>query len=343
MRQPPGVSSTASDPFGERNAAGLRARLTVLGGAFTVESADAAALQLAVDAFGGLPRHRLRRQQHQFRVRLVVTDHRPTWSVRAGPPRPMLTAGNGLLCATVDAGNFAAVDIEQSRALVCLSPAMLRFPYHARYELIELAMVTLASRAQGLVPLHAACVGTHGLGVLLIGASGAGKSTLALHALANGMQLVSEDSAFVATEDLRVAGIPNYLHVQPKALGFLEDGPLLAEILRSPMISRRSGTRKYEVDLRKLRGRTAAPLRLTTTVFLSRRAAAPQNALTRLGRRELLSRLRDEQPYAAGLASWREFERRIVTLPAFELRRAGSPDTAIRQLRALLSAGHEPS
>ena len=78
-----------------------------------------------------------------------------------------------------------------------MSPGMLRYPYHARYELIELAMVTLASRAQSLVPLHAACVGVRGTGLLLIGASGAGKSTLALHALFSGMQLLSEDSAFV--------------------------------------------------------------------------------------------------------------------------------------------------
>jgi hypothetical protein len=58
---------------------------------------------------------------------------------------------------------------------------MLRFPYHARYELIEFAVFTLAARAQGLVPLHAACVGEEGRGLLLMGESGAGKSTASLH------------------------------------------------------------------------------------------------------------------------------------------------------------------
>jgi len=330
--------SAASDPFGERARAGLHARLSVLGGTFTVESADAAALQLAIDAFGGLPRHRLRAASRSFGVRLVVNDYRSSW-VRTGPPRPTLTGVDGLLCATIDAGNFAVVDIKQSRALVCLTPAMLRFPYHARYELIELAAVTLASRAQELVPLHAACIGSRGRGVLLMGASGAGKSTLTLHALVSGMQLLSEDSAFVDVDSLRVTGLPNYLHIQPSALGFLTNASLLAQILQSPMISRRSGARKYEVDLRGIRAKLAAtPLKLGATVFLSRRRATPHNALEPLSRKLLLKRLRDEQPYAAALSNWRQFERRVVALPAFELRRTAHPDIAVRRLQELLAA-----
>ena len=72
------------------------------------------------------------------------------------------------------------------------------------------------------MPLHAACVGAKGNGVLLMGASGTGKSTLSLHALAGGMQLLSEDSAFVALDGLRVTGVSNYLHVGPHALRFMQ-------------------------------------------------------------------------------------------------------------------------
>jgi hypothetical protein len=333
------MTSTASDPFGEHAPTRLRARLDVLGAAFTVESSDPAALDLAVAAFGGLPRHRLGNERHRLHVRLVLTERRPAWKRRADPPRPTLTSGNGLLCATIDAGNFAIVDVAMSRALVALSPAMLRYPYHARYELIELAMVTLASRAQPLVPLHAACIGVRGAGLLLMGASGAGKSTLALHAFASGMQLLSEDSAFVAMDGLRVTGVPNYLHVRPDALGSLEDGELRAQIRRSPMIRRRSGARKHEVDLRRLPGKLAtALLRVAATVFLSTRSAAGQDPLVPLERRALLARLRREQPYAAGLANWREFERRIATVPAYELRRTEHPDVAVQRLRSLLAA-----
>ena len=46
-----------------------------------------------------------------------------------------------------------------SRALVSRREGHAEAPYYARYELIELAFVTLATRGQALVPLHAACVG----------------------------------------------------------------------------------------------------------------------------------------------------------------------------------------
>lgn len=334
------MTSAASDPFGEHSPASLRTRLGVLGADFIVESSSAAALQLAVDAFGGLPRHRLGTEPRRFRVRLVSTEHRSTWPAGAEPPRPLLNAGgNGLLCATIDAGNFAVIDIPQSRALVCMSRALLKRRYHARYELIELAMVTLASRGQSLVPLHAACVGARGSGVLLMGSSGAGKSTIALHAFAAGMQLLSEDSAFVCVDTLRVTGTPNFLHVHPSATGLLAEGPLPAKIRRSPTISRRSGARKLEVDLRQLPGRRAAtPLELAAIVFLSRRPATPRNTLEAVGRKALLTRLRREQPYAARLPEWREFERRVATVPAYELRRTTHPDQAVDELRALLAS-----
>jgi hypothetical protein len=202
---------------------------------------------------------------------------------------------------------------------------------------VELAFLTLAARGQSLVPLHAACVGAHGKGLLLMGASGAGKSTLSLHAFVDGLQLLSEDSAFVALESLRISGVPGYLHVSPQGLRFLRSHPLRKAIERSPTIERRSGARKHEVDLRKLDGKIArAPLRLAATVFLSRRPARRNAVLQPLGREALLERLRREQPYASAQPHWRAFERRAVRIPAYELRRPEHPDIAIRLLRGLL-------
>jgi energy-coupling factor transporter ATP-binding protein EcfA2 len=327
----------AEDPFGEHAEARWRARLCVLGGDFTVDSDDAALLGLAVEAFGGMPKHRLERRPHRFRARLVLTNHTQSWARASAPPRPVLGAGEGLLCATVDAGNFAIVDASMSRALVCVSKAMLRHRYHARYELVELAFLTLAARAQSLVPLHAACVGANGKGVLLMGASGTGKSTLSLHALAGGMQFLSEDSAFVAVESLRVTGVPSYLHLGWQTLRFLEPEALRRAIARSPTIERRSGARKLEVDLRELDVKVArAPLRLAATVFLSRRKAGRQPTLRALGRDALIARLRREQPYASATPNWRAFERRIVDEPAYELPRTEHPDIAVRLLGTLL-------
>jgi hypothetical protein len=53
--------------------------------------------------------------------------------------------------------------------------------------------------------------------------------------------------------------------------------------------------------------------------------------------------LRSEQPYAAGLETWRAFEQRVATLPAYELRRTAHPDDAVAQLRGLLAAARPPA
>jgi hypothetical protein len=249
----------------------------------------------------------------------------------------VLGAGAGLLCATVDAGNFAVIDPAMSRAVVAVSNAMLQYRYHARYELLELAVLTLAARAQSLVPLHAACIGLNGNGLLLMGASGTGKSTLTVQALEAGMQLLSDDSAFVTCDGKNVTGVPNYLHVPNDALRFVRSKLLRRSIERSPTIERRSGARKFEVDLRKLEGRIArAPLRLVATVFLSRRAAGRRAALGPIERRSLLERLRREQLYACGSPAWAAFEQRVAGIPAYELCRPEHPAVAVRVLSTLL-------
>jgi hypothetical protein len=327
----------ADDPFGERTPADFRTQLSVLGCDFSVESTDRALGNLAVDAFGDLPRYKLDQQPRALTVSLVLTNHKRTWSRGAEPPRPVLSSGNGMLCATMDAGNFAIVDVAMSRALICISAAMLQYPYHARYELIEFAFLTLASRAQRLVPLHAACVGRNESGLLLMGSTGSGKSTLSLHALAAGMQLLSEDSAFVASTSLTITGVPNYIYLQREALNFLQPGRLRRQIQSSPKIRRRSGVQKYQANLREMHGSIArAPLQLTAIVMLSRRSVTKQPVLKPLPSKTFLAQLRREQPYASGMSNWGEFERSIADLPAYELRRPQHPDIAVRELQALL-------
>jgi len=333
------MTRPGADPFGEGFQAGSRARLSLLGGDFTIESSDSKLLQLAVDAFGGLPRHRLNSKPHRFKVRLTLSNHKSTWPRSKEPPQPVLSAGGGLLCATVDAGNFAVIDIAMSRALISVSTKMMQHPYHARHELIELAFLTLASRAQQLVPLHAACVGAKGNGLLLMGNSATGKSTLSLQALAAGMQYLSEDSAFVELEKLRVTGVPNYLHVQSDSLAFLPPGTLREQIECAPVIQRRSGAIKHQFDVRRQRRSIArSPLILAGTVFLTRRKAGNKPALKPLDKKSLRLRLRREQPYAAARENWREFERQILTLPAHELNRTEHPQIAVELLRKLLGA-----
>ena len=69
------MKRASSDPFGERRPARFRAQVSVLGGTFTIDSTDAILQRLALDAFDGLPHHRLAQKPQQFHVSLVGTDH----------------------------------------------------------------------------------------------------------------------------------------------------------------------------------------------------------------------------------------------------------------------------
>jgi hypothetical protein len=231
---------------------------------------------------------------------------------------------------------MTAVYPSGSAALVVVERELLRFPYHLRYELIEFAVFTLAARAQNLLPLHAACVGSGGRGLLLLGASGAGKSTAMLHGALAGMDLVSEDSLFVTPDTLRATGVANFLHIRRESLGFLPAREA-ARLRRSPIIRRRSGVEKLEIDLRQPRFRLAPrPVELAGVVELCPRRAGAGASLTALGSRELLARLRDTQPYAAGLRGWRVFSRAVRRLPAFVLSRGRHPDETVEVLQRLL-------
>jgi hypothetical protein len=215
---------------------------------------------------------------------------------------------------------------------------MLGHPYHLRYELIEFAVFTLATRGLGLVPLHGACVGRQGRGILLLGASGAGKSTLALHSLLQGMDFLAEDAVFVQSENMLAAGVANFLHVQANALRFVEDDAIRRWISEAPVIRRRSGVEKFEADLRQGHGRLAAdPLELVGTVFVSAQPADdPDVLLSPIHQDEIAVRLRADQAYAAGQPGWHRFEQQMMQLGVHQLRRGGHPRDAVAALRRLL-------
>jgi hypothetical protein len=254
--------------------------------------------------------------------------------VREPPPFAMLSAP-GLLCGAGDRSSLAVMSAEQGAALIVVARELLRFPYHLRYELIELAVFTLAARVQGLMPLHAACVGRGRRGLLLIGESGAGKSTAVLHCALRGLDLIAEDSLFVAPRSLLATGVANFLHVRRESLRFLPAAEARL-IRRAPTIRRRSGVRKFEIDLRQRRFRLApGPLAVSGLVALSPRGAGREPLLLPISSREALERLRLSQPYAAGQPGWRLFAQRMRAVPAFELRRGRHPRESAEALEQL--------
>jgi hypothetical protein len=323
------------DPFQERARAPARRCMQILGARFEFESRSPRLLELVDSAYAGLPQHRLGGAVPKLRVRLESTAREPTGHARAPPPLRTLS-GAGFLCGATARSGFVAVSPEARSALVVVPQEMLGYAYHTRYELIEFAVFTLAQRVQGLVPLHAACVGRGGRGMLLMGGSGAGKSTLALHCLLQGFEFLSEDSTFVAPNSMRATGIANFLHVRANSLKFLRHGADATMIRESPVIRRRSGIAKFEVDLRRTRRPlAAAPFKIDILIFISKESAGVGPLLTPLPRSRVREYLTASQPYAASLPEWRAFCGGASLLDAFELRRGRHPQEAVAALQAL--------
>ena len=331
------VSDVMADPFCERSGHRFFMQKQILGGRFQFESNSEALLRLVEDAYAGLPQHRLPVAAPPFHVELrLVSRYTPLEDDE--PPPVQMQSGSGLLCGVMDAFNYVMLVPDQHRALVVASEDMLSRAYYLRYELIEFVVFTLATRGLGLVPLHSACVGRNGRGVLLLGSSGSGKSTLALHSLLHGLDFLSEDAVFVHPQSMLATGVANFVHVQADALRFLDNDEINRWIGHAPVIRRRSGVEKFEADLRDGHGRLAmAPLELVGAVFVSREPSGdPDALLSAVPAQEAVAWLTDDQPYAAGQPGWQEFAQRLVQLGVRQLRRGSHPGASVEALRQLL-------
>jgi len=327
-----------SDPFAERSSGVLRVRMQLLGCRVEFESNSRLLLRLVRAAYAGLPPQRLAGGSPQLKIRLLLTSA-DTDHGRSEPPHLAMVSGAGLLGGAVESSSFVVLSPPQQSALVVVSPAMLRFPYHTRYELIEFAVFTLASRVRGLVPLHAACVGRRGRGVLLMGASGSGKSTVSLLCLLAGFEFLSEDSVFVLPDTLAATGVANFVHVRANSLRWVARSGAAAAIRTAPVIRRRSGVSKFEVDLRRRPYRLApGPQRIHALVFLSASSAAGGPMLRPLTRTQMVSRLAAAQAYAVGQPGWKQFCDQLARIDSFELRRGRHPSQTVDALDRLLRA-----
>lgn len=334
---PPRLAEPSSDPFGERRRPQLRERFQLLGGQFVFETDSTPLLRIVRQAYLRLPAHALNGAAPPCRVRLALIHPGPRIEQNNEPPRMLSFAARGLLCGAMETASFVAITPEQRSALVVVPRDMLQFPYHIRYEMLEFAVYVLAARVQGLVPLHAACIGRGGQGILLLGRSGSGKTTVSLHCLLDGLEFLAEDSVLVAPQGLRATGIANFLHVRRDSLRFLDSDNRAALVAGASAIRRRSGVEKLEIDLRRPQYRLAtAPLRICGMVFVSPQAAPARSLLVPVPRPRLMQRLAASQRYAAHQPGWAAFARQMNRLPAFELRRARHPRQAVEALKELL-------
>jgi hypothetical protein len=335
------VPDLLADPFGEQSPPILRKHFQMLGARFRFESNSSHLLRLVDSAYAGLPSHRLPAQAGPLTVRLALGSARPLRSRgRTEPPPLDMFSASGMLGCAANTSSFAVISPQARSALVVVSPQTLRFPYHTRYELIEFAAFTLAARTLGLASLHGACIGRAGRGILLMGPSGSGKSTVSLQCLLQGLDFLSEDSVFVAPDTLLATGVANFLHVRSDSLRWLERPRDAAAIRKSPVIRRRSGVTKFEVDLRRGGFRLApSPLKIAAVVFLSAQRAGGRPLLQSLPRSRALAMLTDSQAYAANQPGWSQFSRSVAKLGAYEVSRGRHPLETVEVLLELLARG----
>lgn len=329
-----------ADPFGERVPRRACPRRRVLGADIRFVSDSEALLALADTAYDGLPEHRLSLDVPELRIELRMAERGPVAPMDEPPPVRM-QAGADLLCGVMDACNYAVISPARREALVVASADMLeRHPYHVRYELIEFAVFVLAARVQSLVPLHGACVGRDGRGLLLLGGSGAGKSMLSLHAWLRGMDFLAEDAVFVQPDRLLATGVGNYLHLKDDAFRFVRDESLRRWISSAPTIRRRSGIEKYEADLRRGPGRLAAtPLTLCGVVLVDARPATdPARRIAPLPPDAIPELLAADQPYAAAQPGWTRFVSGCQRIGAYRLHRGAHPEDGVDALSSLLDS-----
>jgi len=328
------TADIVADPFGERRPFASRLRMRLLGADFRFFTDNAVLLRLLQDTFGRLPRHRLRGSVPRLELRLVSTATRK--SQRSVLAAPRYEAGAGLLCATLDADNYAALSPATRSGLVAISREQLQRPYCVRGELLEFAVSTLAARSQGLVPLHAACVAKKGRALLLMGESGAGKTTLAAQCLVGGFEFLSEDSSFVHPATGLTTGLANFIYLRPSTLRYLATDQAAAIRRHAVEIRRRSGVLKLQVDLRRQGFALASSAsRLSAVVFLSRQNAGKGKMLQPVGGRESLRRMESLQSYAAAQPGWELFAKRVAKLQTWELRRAEHPRAGMLALHSL--------
>ena len=177
------------------------------------------------------------------------------------------------------------------RARLGVRPGLAPGSQDAWYLSHPLFTVPLAEilKRRDLFMLHAAGVARDGRALLLPGTSGAGKSTLAVALVRAGLDLLGDDTLFLARGSdsggaLRILSFPDEIDLTPESIGLLVG--LLPEV--APLLESRPGWQKSQLAAERLEGCRIAWETLPSVLVFPRVAA---------GRTE--SRLTEIDPFSA--------------------------------------------
>src|SRR5450755_905368 len=129
------------------------------------------------------------------------------------PPARIPRAHGNLVSSIHSAENYYLADLSRGFAFGWLTPAVIRDRGYFRYHFLEAAAYLLLN-ALYLTPIHAACVGLRGAGLVLCGPSGAGKTSLAFACALRGWEYVSDDASHLVRQSENpcwVVGRPHHI------------------------------------------------------------------------------------------------------------------------------------
>jgi hypothetical protein len=127
-------------------------------------------------------------------LRLGVTSHPQEYP--SPPPAPLCRIQGHLLSHIADQYNFLSCDLNSGFAFGWVTEKTAKSVLYLRYHILEAAALSMLAATHASA-LHAACVTSHGLGMLLCGDSGAGKSSLAFAGARSGWAFTCDDASYL--------------------------------------------------------------------------------------------------------------------------------------------------
>jgi hypothetical protein len=188
-----------------------------LGFPLEIATNDEAVFEAASASWGHLS---ATRNAPVIRLDVCVTDGEDA----VCPPTPVVRLHGHLLTVVADADNQGVVELKSGVAHLWLSRSALQNTSYIRYHFIEAVVLVMISTSF-VTPLHAACVGKYGQGMLLCGDSGAGKSTLAYACARAGWTYTSDDSTYLIrdTSPPHVVGSSRQIRFRPTAVSLFSE------------------------------------------------------------------------------------------------------------------------